>query len=389
MISHKTLSTTMSHLVLLPLRLFLGITFIYAGIQKLTDPQFFNPVATGYIGKQIIAFANGSPLHTFLLQLIAPHASLFGLLIAYGEIAIGLGTLLGFLLRPAAFFGAVLSIVFFLTATWRVYPYFYGSDIVFTFCWITFMLNGPLNTGLPSIDEWLTVGLLQSASPQRQRRLAPVLHIFLGTASTTTQSADTSGPNRLNQPAQSVRRRQSVVQRAQEARRSFLLGTLTGAGSFLGLAAFGYALRILLRGSDLSSADDNALPTQPLPTPESTSTPVSTTAPGSTPATSSVIAQVNAVPSNSAVTFTIPSNNDPGVLIHLSNGNFVAYDALCTHAGCPVDYDPGSHLLLCPCHGAAFDPAKGGAVVQPPAETSLAPVTIRVDSATGAITLTN
>jgi thiosulfate dehydrogenase (quinone) large subunit len=383
MIAHKSLPTTMSHLVLLPLRLFLGITFIYAGVQKLTDPQFFNPFATGYIGKQIIAFANSSPLHAFLLQFIAPHASLFGLLIAYGEIAIGLGTLLGFLLRTAAFFGAVLSIIFFLTATWRVYPYFYGSDIVFTFCWITFILNGPLNTGLPSIDEWLTVGLLQSASPQRQLRLAQVLHVFLGTANTATQPTSTSGQNKLNQPIQSVRRRQSVAQRAKETRRSFLLGALTGAGSFLGLSAFGYALRILLRGSDLSSIGDNAVLTQPPPTP------VSTTAPGSTTATTSVIAQVSGVPSNSAVTFTIPSNNDPGVLIHLSNGNFVAYDALCTHAGCPVDYDPGSHLLLCPCHGAAFDPAKGGAVVQPPAETPLAALTIRVDSATGAITLAN
>ena len=36
MLPHKSLSTTMSHLVLLPLRLFLDITFVYAGIQKLT-----------------------------------------------------------------------------------------------------------------------------------------------------------------------------------------------------------------------------------------------------------------------------------------------------------------------------------------------------------------
>src|SRR6266481_5954517 len=91
--------------VLLPLRLFLGITFVYAGIQKLTDPQFFNPAAAGFIGKQIMAFAIGSPIHDFLMHVALPHAMFFGALVAFGEIAVGLGTLLGFLFRPAAFFG--------------------------------------------------------------------------------------------------------------------------------------------------------------------------------------------------------------------------------------------------------------------------------------------
>jgi thiosulfate dehydrogenase (quinone) large subunit len=113
--------------MLIPMRLFLGVTFIYAGIQKLADPQFFKPTAPGYIGRQIIGFAHGSPLHGFLLQFVVPHSHFFGVLIIAGEIAIGLGTLAGFLLRPAAFFGLLISLLFYLTVSWHVYPYFYGA----------------------------------------------------------------------------------------------------------------------------------------------------------------------------------------------------------------------------------------------------------------------
>ena len=151
--------------VLLPLRLFLGITFVYAGIQKLTDPQFFNPTATGFIGKQILAFAHGSPIHSILLHVALPHALFFGAVIAFGEIAIGIGTLVGFLFRPAAFFGMLLSLLFFLSASWHVYPYFYGADIVFFFAWTPLLLAGPLGSGLPSIDAVMVRRMLMDMSP--------------------------------------------------------------------------------------------------------------------------------------------------------------------------------------------------------------------------------
>src|SRR5256714_14417873 len=166
----------MAKWVLLPMRLFLGITFIYAGLQNLADPQFFNPAARGYIGKQIMAFATGSPLHDILIRIV-PHAAFFGSLIAYAEIAIGLGTLLGLLFRPAAFFGILINLLFFLSATWHVYPYFYGSDIVFIFCWLTLLLAGPQNTGLPSLDVLFVQRML---SPPERKLLAPVISFLLG-----------------------------------------------------------------------------------------------------------------------------------------------------------------------------------------------------------------
>ena len=178
--------------VLAPLRLFLGMTFLYAGIQKLTDPQFFNPHAAGYIGRQILAFAHGSPIKGVLLSVVLPHATFYGGLIAYGEIAIGLGTLVGFLARPAAAFGLLLSLVFFLSASWNVHPYFYGADIVFVFAWLTLGLQP--HAGLPNLDARVAAWLA-TRQPRWMAQHPVVLALLLSIPETpvTRQPSDSAG----------------------------------------------------------------------------------------------------------------------------------------------------------------------------------------------------
>ena len=78
--------------------------------------------------------------------------------------------------------------------------------------------------------------------------------------------------------------------------------------------------------------------------------------------------------------FTNPADKKAGVLVHLPNGNFVAYERACTHVGVYVNYDPKSKTLICPAHGAIFDPAQGGKVLQGPATQPLPKVTIHVNS---------
>jgi Rieske Fe-S protein len=92
-----------------------------------------------------------------------------------------------------------------------------------------------------------------------------------------------------------------------------------------------------------------------------------------------VIAKEADLAPGSAVAFTDAGTGKPAVLVHLKNGEFVAYSAECTHQGCTVSYRAkGKGYLACPCHGSVFDPVSRGEVVSGPAEEPLPRLRIEV-----------
>ena len=80
-----------------------------------------------------------------------------------------------------------------------------------------------------------------------------------------------------------------------------------------------------------------------------------------------------------AFPFTEADTGQQSVLVHLENGEFAAYSAVCTHQACTVSYQPQTQKLACPCHGSVFDPAKSAAVETGPAQRPLPEVEIRVE----------
>jgi Rieske Fe-S protein len=85
---------------------------------------------------------------------------------------------------------------------------------------------------------------------------------------------------------------------------------------------------------------------------------------------------------NTAQAFNMPDEtvHRQSLLIHLPDGSFVAYKQGCTHSGVLVTYDSKSQTLICPAHGAIFDSAQGGRVIQGPATRPLPRVAIHINS---------
>lgn len=59
-----------------------------------------------------------------------------------------------------------------------------------------------------------------------------------------------------------------------------------------------------------------------------------------------------------------------------ADGSFVAFSIYCTHTGCPVRWDNGSRLFLCPCHGGTF--YSDGAIAGGPPRVPLGRHPVRV-----------
>ena len=121
------------------MRLWLGATWIYAGWDKASDPGFLTSGSPTFIGSQLAAYAQNSPID-FLLNKILDHATQVGILVMVAEFAIGFATLLWIAPTWAAFGGFLTSLFLWLSSTWNVQPYFLASNSVYTVFWFTYFL---------------------------------------------------------------------------------------------------------------------------------------------------------------------------------------------------------------------------------------------------------
>ena len=373
-------------MALLPVRFFFGLTFLYAGVDKFLDPTFFDANAPSSIVAQLAAFARTSPLAP-MLKSSEPFAIPIGLLIAIAEIAIGLGALSGLAFRLAAAGGAVLSLLFFLTASWSTHPYYFGADLPYAFGWLALAIAG--DSGLLVARVVRDLGDAATTLPWGER-----------VASTAAASGfrpprylgDEPSPSRrwVIQTGALAAAAVAVAAVALPVRMLRTVGTTRASDTGTGDGGLGSGLTPDA-SSDATAASSAPASSAPASTPVPggpTSAPQASAATGFQPSglTVATTAQVDA---KGALRIRIPTNapsslpaGDPALIVKLKDGHYACFDTVCTHNGCRVGWDAADGVMLCPCHGAAFDPNNHAAVLQGPTNQPLLELPI-----SGAITL--
>lgn len=303
--------------VLLPLRLFLGATFVFASLQKLANPSFFDASSPSSVQAQMHAVAPASPIGS-LVDLSLHGGWLVGLMIALGELAVGMGTLLGLRARLAAAGGILLALSFFLTVSWTTSPYYYGADIVFVFAWTPFAFVGA--AGVLSVDGLISA---RQASP--------------GTRSTAA----------------------AVVERRA------LVGAAVGTACLAGLTV---VLGRVFGATATSPTTSAGRSTGPRSAPSRGSqAAASRQRTGSRPpAGMHAVADAAGMRLGQGVKFSDPATGNPAWLIRSGSSQYDAFSAVCTHAGCTVNYDSSAKQFVCPCHGGTYSATDGHVTGGPP-----------------------
>jgi thiosulfate dehydrogenase [quinone] large subunit len=124
----------------LAVRVWVGIMWIQAGVSKVwgaENPAFLHnngAGVAGFAGHGVAAYSWwGSFLHSF----VVPNASWIAVIVAFGELAIGLGLAFGFLTRIAAIASLALLFTYIMSGTASVCGFYALCAIIVLATWRT------------------------------------------------------------------------------------------------------------------------------------------------------------------------------------------------------------------------------------------------------------
>ncbi|WP_249871498.1 DoxX family protein [Oceanobacillus saliphilus] len=159
-------TNTKSAWIWLILRLYIGYTWFTSGIGKVTNDAWTGENAgmalEGYMmGVMSLAEEGGVAgwYAWFLETVVIPNAAVFSYLVAWGEVLVGLGLIVGFLTGISAFFGALMNMSFLLAGTVSSNPIMLIIAMLLILAWKV--------AGWYGVDRWALPAL---GTPWRVRR---------------------------------------------------------------------------------------------------------------------------------------------------------------------------------------------------------------------------
>jgi thiosulfate dehydrogenase [quinone] large subunit len=139
-------------------RMYVGTTWLLSGWTKARSPAWgtSGTALKGFVESALRQTGGTNPevqgwYAAFLRQVVVPHASLFSFLVTWGELAIGLGILMGALTGIAAGFGVLLNFSYILAGTVGINPLLAMLGLFLCFAWRV--------AGQLGLDSWLLPAL--------------------------------------------------------------------------------------------------------------------------------------------------------------------------------------------------------------------------------------
>lgn len=145
-ISKLLFSDTRFSWIWLVLRLYVGWAWLVAGFSKVNNPAWVGSGAGGAVkGFLAGALEKTSGQHPdvsvwyaeFVKNVAIPNASLFSHLVAFGEVFVGLGLILGAFTGIAAFFGAFMNMNYLFAGTVSANPFLLLIQLFLILAWKT------------------------------------------------------------------------------------------------------------------------------------------------------------------------------------------------------------------------------------------------------------
>lgn len=157
-LAHFLFADPRSSILWFVVRIWVGYQWIEAGYGKITNPKGVwigenaGVALTGFVKGALEKASGDHPAvqgwyADFLSGFVLPNTVLFSYIVAFGEVAVGLGLILGILTGIAAFFGIVMNINFLLAGTVSTNPILAIPAIFLVLAW--------RNAGWLGFDRWL------------------------------------------------------------------------------------------------------------------------------------------------------------------------------------------------------------------------------------------